>query len=66
MGGVEVNLYNYSLFKVAYSLQLLYRKSITPAKIEFMPECDSCHRKLECGGFFCTTKAIHDIIVEPY
>ena len=66
MSGVEVELYNYPLCKIDYKFQPLYRKSITPAKIKFMPECDSCRRKLECGGFFRTTKAMHDIIVKPY
>ncbi len=64
--GVEVELYNYPLCNVDDRLQPLYRKSITPSKIEFMPECETCRRKSECGGFFRTTKVMTDITVVPY
>ena len=65
-GGVEVELYNYPLCYVNDSLQPLYRKSITPSKIEFMSECEACRKKSECGGFFRTTKAMPGITVKPY
>lgn len=64
--GVNSELYNYPLCLVDQGLQALYRKSITPSKIEFLPECESCRRKSECGGFFRTTKAMPDIKIKPY
>ena len=64
--GVEVELYNYPLCSIDHRLQPLYRKSITPSKIEFLPECETCRRKSECGGFFRTTKVMSDITVTPY
>lgn len=66
MNGVDVELYNYPLCIVDHRLQPLYRRSITPSKIEYLPECESCLRKTECGGFFRTTKVMPDIEVKPY
>ncbi len=66
MNGVEVELYNYPLCIVEHRLQSLYKKSITPSKIEYLPECELCQRKDECGGFFRTTKIMPDIVVKPY
>ena len=66
MNGIEAELYNYPLCIVEHRLQPLYRRSITPSKIEFMSECSACYRKPECGGFFRTTKIMPDIKVKPY
>ena len=66
MNGVETELYNYPLCIVDRGLQPVYRQSITPSKIDYMPECDVCRRKHECGGFFRTTKAMPGISVRPY
>ena len=66
MKGVETELYNYPLCIVDHSLQSIYRKSITPSKIEYFSECGSCMRKNECGGFFRTTKIMPDINIRPY
>ena len=64
--GVEVELYNYPLCIVDKHLQPIYRKSITPSKIEYLPECETCDRKKECGGFFRTTIIMSKIKVRPY
>lgn len=64
--GVNVQLYNYPLCLVNKSLHALYKRSITPSKIEYLPECDTCRKKHECGGFFRTTKVMPDITVRPY
>lgn len=66
MNGVETELYNYPLCIVDKNLQSVYRKSITPSKIEYLPECRTCTRKNECGGFFRTTRIMPDIVVRPY
>ena len=66
MNGVETELYNYPLCMVDESLQPIYRKSITPSKIEYLNECVNCTRKNECGGFFRTTKIMPDIKVRAY
>ena len=64
--GVEVELFNYPLCIVDQHLQALYRKSVSPEKIEFLPQCENCGRKNECGGFFRTTKVMPDIHIRPY
>ena len=66
MNGIETDLYNYPLCIVDCDLHSIYRKSITPSKIEYMSECENCRRKNECGGFFRTTKIMPDIMVRPY
>lgn len=66
MKGVETELYNYPLCIVDKSLQPIYRRSITPSKIEYLHECAACGRKNECGGFFRSTKIMPDINVRPY
>lgn len=66
MNGVEVELYNYPLCIVDKNLQTIYRKSITPSKIEYLNECGICTRKNDCGGFFRTTKIMPDINIRPY
>lgn len=66
MNGIETELYNYPLCVVDRDLQAVYRKSITPSKIEYIQECESCSRKNECGGFFRTTKIMPGIKVRPY
>ena len=66
MKGVETELYNYPLCIVDKNLHPVYRRSITPSKIEYMPECETCGKKNKCGGFFRTTKIMPDIIVRPY
>ena len=65
-GGVEVELYNYPLCVVNPELQPLNRKSITPSKVTFPPECERCRRRSACGGFFRTTMVMPDIKVYPY
>lgn len=65
-GGIPVQLYNYPLCMVEEKYHSLYRKSITPSKIEYLDECAICCRMHECGGFFRTTKVMPDIKVIPY
>ena len=65
-GGVQVELYNYPLCLVDRPLQPLYRRSITPSKVEYLDACAPCKRRDACGGFFRTTKVMPDIAVKPY
>lgn len=64
--GIPVKLYNYPLCMVDKKYHPLYKKSITPSKIEYLNACSDCFRKNECGGFFRTTKIMPDIQVNPY
>jgi len=64
--GIPVRLYNlpYCLLNQKYSP--LYQKSITPWKIVYLPECENCHRKEDCGGFFYSTASMKDIKIHPF
>ena len=63
---IPVQLYNYPLCSVSKKYHPLYRRSISPWKIVYLPECESCRCKAECGGFFRTTAVMPDIKVTPY
>ena len=63
---IPVQLYNYPLCAVDRKYHSLYRKSISPWKVVYLPACDGCRYKEECGGFFMTTAAMHDIEVLPF
>jgi His-Xaa-Ser system radical SAM maturase HxsC len=64
--GVPIQLYNYPLCMIDRKYHSLYKKSITPSKIEYFDACYNCCRINECGGFFRTTRIIPDIKVIPY
>jgi len=64
--GIEVFLFNYPLCIVEEQYWPIYRKSITPSKIEYFGECNICAKRKMCGGFFRTTKIMPDISVYPF
>lgn len=64
--GVSVQLFNFPLCYIPERYEALYRKSITPSKVEYMEDCEKCTRKNECGGFFRSTKVMSGIVVYPY
>ena len=64
--GIPVQLYNYPLCMVENKYHPMYKRSITPTKIEYLDGCVGCCRIDECGGFFRTTKIMPDIHVKPY
>lgn len=49
---MNVSVYNHQLCLVNDDVLPYYRKSISDWKNEYVPECDGCARKSECGGFF--------------
>ena len=54
---MDVSIYNHQLCVLDESLHAFSRKSISDWKNEFMPECNGCTRKSECGGFFSSAKS---------
>lgn len=50
--GMNVSVYNHQLCLVNRDVMPYYRKSISDWKNEYAPECNSCSRMSECGGFF--------------
>ncbi|WP_447651811.1 His-Xaa-Ser system radical SAM maturase HxsC [Pseudomonas abietaniphila] len=52
--GMNVSVYNHQLCLVNPDIQPYYRKSISDWKNEYAPECESCKKQQECGGFFAS------------
>ena len=63
--GIDVGLYNFPLCWVDEGFRGICKKSITPSKIRYNPECDVCALKSACGGFFGTTRALAKPTVKP-
>lgn len=52
--GMNISVYNHQLCLVNPDILPYYRKSISDWKNEFAPECQSCKKQRECGGFFAS------------
>lgn len=50
--GVKVSIYNHQLCLIPQSILPYAKKSISDWKNEYMPECEGCEMRAECGGFF--------------
>lgn len=54
--GMNVSIYNHQLCLLDKKLWQFARKSISDWKNEYMPECNGCSMKTECGGFFSSAQ----------
>ncbi|PLK48342.1 His-Xaa-Ser system radical SAM maturase HxsC [Uliginosibacterium sp. TH139] len=52
--GMHCSVYNHQLCLVNRDVESVYRRSISDWKNEYLPQCEDCSRKSECGGFFST------------
>ncbi|MGF6113643.1 His-Xaa-Ser system radical SAM maturase HxsC [Pseudomonas frederiksbergensis] len=52
--GMNVSVYNHQLCLVNPDILPYYKKSISDWKNEFAPECQTCKKQRECGGFFAS------------
>jgi His-Xaa-Ser system radical SAM maturase HxsC len=50
--GMHVSVYNHQLCTVPESIWPYCRKSISDWKNEYLPQCEGCTVRQECGGFF--------------
>jgi len=50
--GIHCSVYNHQLCILNRDIDDVYRKSISDWKNEYLPQCGSCARKSDCGGFF--------------
>jgi His-Xaa-Ser system radical SAM maturase HxsC len=50
--GMLVSVYNHQLCLLNKDVEFAYVKSISDWKNEYLPECESCNRINDCGGFF--------------
>jgi His-Xaa-Ser system radical SAM maturase HxsC len=53
---MHVSIYNHQLCVLDKRLWQFARKSISDWKNEYMPECEGCREKENCGGFFASAK----------
>jgi His-Xaa-Ser system radical SAM maturase HxsC len=53
---MHVSIYNHQLCVLDRRLWQFARKSISDWKNEYMPECEGCREKENCGGFFASAK----------
>ena len=63
--GIDVSLYNYPLCTVERGYWGLCRRSISPHKVRYAPECENCAVKFLCGGWFKSTLAVAKPSVSP-
>jgi His-Xaa-Ser system radical SAM maturase HxsC len=50
--GFDVSLFNFPLCTVPEKFRHLAPSTISDWKRKYLPECNSCHHKSTCGGFF--------------
>jgi His-Xaa-Ser system radical SAM maturase HxsC len=63
---MRVSIYNHQLCLLDRRLWPLARKSISDWKNEYMPECDGCIEKANCGGFFASAMIRRSAHIRPF
>ena len=53
---MKVSIYNHQLCITDRSLWKYAKRSISDWKNEYMPECEGCHVRSQCAGFFSSAK----------
>lgn len=62
---VKTSIYNTQLCLLDRSLWAFARRSISDWKQEYMPECDTCAVKADCGGFFSSAAVRYSDHIRP-
>jgi len=63
---IPFSIYNHQLCLVDQYLWPYCRKSISDWKNIYMPECETCTKKNECGGFFASAKFKYSNNIKPF
>lgn len=63
---IPVSIYNHQLCILDPEIVKFSRKSISDWKNEYLPECNACVRKDDCGGFFSTSQLRRSAYVKPF
>jgi His-Xaa-Ser system radical SAM maturase HxsC len=63
--GIKTMVYNLPLCILGTASRAHAVRSISDWKNEYLEECDSCLRKLDCCGFFSSTKQHYKDIIRP-
>ncbi len=64
--GLKMNIFNHPLCVLRPSLHRFARKSISDWKNIYLPECSTCVRRDECGGFFASATLRHSSHLRPF
>lgn len=62
---MPVSIYNHPLCVLDAEIAPFSRKSISDWKNEYLPECERCVLKAECGGFFNTSTLRRSAYIKP-
>lgn len=62
---INVSVYNHQLCTTDRRIWRYARQSISDWKNEYMPECEGCTARLECGGFFSSAHIRHSKYITP-
>jgi His-Xaa-Ser system radical SAM maturase HxsC len=63
---MKVSIYNHQLCLLDKRIWQYNVKSISDWKNEFMPECDQCLKKDQCGGFFSSAHFKYSNNIKPF
>jgi His-Xaa-Ser system radical SAM maturase HxsC len=63
---MRVSIYNHQLCILDPALIAFNKKSISDWKNEYMPECDGCTRRDQCGGFFSSARLHYSAHIKPF
>lgn len=64
--GMHVSIYNSQLCVLPENLWKYCRKSISDWKNEYLPECQSCSKLIDCGGLFTWNLKKHSNYIKPF
>ncbi len=64
--GVPTRIFNHPLCLVHPDVEHLAVKSISDWKNDYLPECEPCTRRSDCGGFFVSSDLRHSEHVRPF
>jgi His-Xaa-Ser system radical SAM maturase HxsC len=62
---MHVSIYNHQLCLLDRALWPFARRSISDWKNEYMPECDGCSERENCGGFFSSARLRYSSNIHP-
>ena len=62
---INVSVYNHQLCVIDQRIWKFARRSISDWKNEYMPECEGCGMREECGGFFSSAARRYSDYIAP-
>lgn len=64
--GLFVSIYNHQLCLLPQNLWQFSRQSISDWKNIYLPECENCTKRRECGGFFASAPLRYSKHISPF